>query len=120
MCFVVTNIKNNFYFSSRYGLIMPKKLPQKNLASKKLSVFDDDSDEEVSSTIFFCNVPHLLQIICSQPLIPASACGDVTMTGVIRLDLGVLFCSLFHRLTQVIYGVWTHCRQKQSCTAAKL
>ncbi|XP_010290743.1 PREDICTED: nuclear speckle splicing regulatory protein 1 [Phaethon lepturus] len=32
----------------RYGLIMPKKLPQKNLVSKKLSVFADDSDEEPS------------------------------------------------------------------------
>lgn len=32
---------------------MPKKLPQKNLVSKKLSVFADDSDEEVSSTVFF-------------------------------------------------------------------
>ncbi|KAM6110830.1 nuclear speckle splicing regulatory protein 1 isoform 2-T2 [Pterocles gutturalis] len=32
----------------RYGLIMPKKLPQKDLASKKLSVFADDSDEEPS------------------------------------------------------------------------
>ncbi|NWR76352.1 NSRP1 protein, partial [Centropus unirufus] len=32
----------------RYGLIMPKKLPQKNLVSQKLSVFADDSDEEPS------------------------------------------------------------------------
>ncbi|NXY73692.1 NSRP1 protein, partial [Glareola pratincola] len=37
-----------FFPPSRYGLIMPKKLPQKNLVSKKLSVFDDDSDEEPS------------------------------------------------------------------------
>ncbi|NXL56780.1 NSRP1 protein, partial [Chordeiles acutipennis] len=35
-------------FFPRYGLIMPKKLPQKNLASQKLSVFADDSDEEPS------------------------------------------------------------------------
>ncbi|NXS19578.1 NSRP1 protein, partial [Mystacornis crossleyi] len=35
-----------FFFPSRYGLIMPKKLPQKNLVSKKLSVFADESDEE--------------------------------------------------------------------------
>ncbi|NWV31249.1 NSRP1 protein, partial [Grantiella picta] len=35
-----------FFFLSRYGLIMPKKLPQKNLVSKKLSVFADESDEE--------------------------------------------------------------------------
>ncbi|NXJ73338.1 NSRP1 protein, partial [Trogon melanurus] len=35
-------------FLRRYGLIMPKKLPQKNLVSKKLSVFADDSDEEPS------------------------------------------------------------------------
>ncbi|XP_061875717.1 nuclear speckle splicing regulatory protein 1-like isoform X2 [Colius striatus] len=32
----------------RYGLIMPKKLPQKNLVSTKLSVFADDSDDEPS------------------------------------------------------------------------
>ncbi|XP_027546749.1 nuclear speckle splicing regulatory protein 1 [Neopelma chrysocephalum] len=32
----------------QYGLIMPKKLPQKNLVSKKLSVFADESDEEPS------------------------------------------------------------------------
>ncbi|NXY21113.1 NSRP1 protein, partial [Atrichornis clamosus] len=37
-----------FFFLSRYGLIMPKKLPQKNLVSKKLSVFADESDEEPS------------------------------------------------------------------------
>ncbi|NXJ95413.1 NSRP1 protein, partial [Corythaixoides concolor] len=35
-------------FFPRYGLIMPKKLPQKNLVSNKLSVFGDDSDEEPS------------------------------------------------------------------------
>ncbi|NXQ78700.1 NSRP1 protein, partial [Nyctibius grandis] len=35
-------------FFPRYGLIMPKKVPQKNLVSKKLSVFADDSDEEPS------------------------------------------------------------------------
>ncbi|NXL94233.1 NSRP1 protein, partial [Alectura lathami] len=35
-------------FFPRYGLIMPKKLQQKNLASNKLSVFADDSDEEPS------------------------------------------------------------------------
>lgn len=51
-----------FFFPSRYGLIMPKKLPQKNLVSKKLSVFADESDEEVSSTIFFWNLPRILQI----------------------------------------------------------
>ncbi|KAM6118288.1 nuclear speckle splicing regulatory protein 1 isoform 1-T1 [Phoenicopterus ruber ruber] len=34
--------------SKQYGLIMPKKLPQKSLVSKKLSVFADDSDEEPS------------------------------------------------------------------------
>ncbi|XP_051491647.1 nuclear speckle splicing regulatory protein 1 [Apus apus] len=32
----------------QYGLIMPKKLPQKNLVSQKLSVFADESDEEPS------------------------------------------------------------------------
>ncbi|NXK97490.1 NSRP1 protein, partial [Formicarius rufipectus] len=37
-----------YFFFSRYGLIMPKKLPQKNLVSKKLSVFADESDEEPS------------------------------------------------------------------------
>ncbi|NXF11443.1 NSRP1 protein, partial [Smithornis capensis] len=37
-----------FFLPSRYGLIMPKKLPQKNLVSKKLSVFADESDEEPS------------------------------------------------------------------------
>ncbi|NWU79314.1 NSRP1 protein, partial [Onychorhynchus coronatus] len=36
------------FLFSRYGLIMPKKLPQKNLVSKKLSVFADESDEEPS------------------------------------------------------------------------
>ncbi|NXI65616.1 NSRP1 protein, partial [Anseranas semipalmata] len=35
-------------FFPRYGLIMPKKLQQKNLVSSKLSVFADDSDEEPS------------------------------------------------------------------------
>ncbi|NXT36739.1 NSRP1 protein, partial [Pelecanoides urinatrix] len=35
-------------FFLRYGLIMPKKLPQKNLVSQKLSVFADESDEEPS------------------------------------------------------------------------
>ncbi|XP_041882824.1 nuclear speckle splicing regulatory protein 1-like [Corvus kubaryi] len=30
----------------QYGLIIPKKLPQKNLVSKKFSVFADESDEE--------------------------------------------------------------------------
>ncbi|XP_061326166.1 nuclear speckle splicing regulatory protein 1 [Pezoporus flaviventris] len=34
--------------SKQYGLIMPKKTPQKNLVSKKLSVFADDSDDEPS------------------------------------------------------------------------
>ncbi|XP_061875716.1 nuclear speckle splicing regulatory protein 1-like isoform X1 [Colius striatus] len=34
--------------SKQYGLIMPKKLPQKNLVSTKLSVFADDSDDEPS------------------------------------------------------------------------
>ncbi|XP_031447508.1 nuclear speckle splicing regulatory protein 1 isoform X1 [Phasianus colchicus] len=34
--------------SKQYGLIMPKKLQQKNLASNKLSVFADDSDDEPS------------------------------------------------------------------------
>lgn len=53
-CCVVSDAKVNFlFFFSRYGLIMPKKLPQKNLVSKKLSVFADESDEEVSSTVFF-------------------------------------------------------------------
>lgn len=55
-------LKVTFNFFPRYGLIMPKKLPQKNLVSKKLSVFADDSDEEVSSTVFFWNLPHILQI----------------------------------------------------------
>ncbi|XP_047929983.2 nuclear speckle splicing regulatory protein 1 [Anser cygnoides] len=32
----------------QYGLIMPKKMQQKNLVSSKLSVFADDSDEEPS------------------------------------------------------------------------
>uniref|UniRef100_A0A8B9DXU8 Uncharacterized protein n=1 Tax=Anser cygnoides TaxID=8845 RepID=A0A8B9DXU8_ANSCY len=45
----------------RYGLIMPKKMQQKNLVSSKLSVFADDSDEEVSSTninLFFPQKPE--------------------------------------------------------------
>lgn len=54
-------------FFPRYGLIMPKKMQQKSLVSSKLSVFADDSDEEVSSTIFFPNMPHFLQTICLQP-----------------------------------------------------
>ncbi|KFP33289.1 Nuclear speckle splicing regulatory protein 1, partial [Colius striatus] len=37
-----------FFPPPRYGLIMPKKLPQKNLVSTKLSVFADDSDDEPS------------------------------------------------------------------------
>ncbi|NXI49056.1 NSRP1 protein, partial [Chloroceryle aenea] len=37
-----------FFFSPRYGLILPKKLQQKNVVSKKLSVFADDSDDEPS------------------------------------------------------------------------
>lgn len=53
-------LKVTFNLFPRYGLIMPKKLPQKNLVSKKLSVFADDSDEEVSSTPFFWNLPHIL------------------------------------------------------------
>ncbi|XP_062448324.1 nuclear speckle splicing regulatory protein 1 isoform X1 [Rhea pennata] len=34
--------------SKQYGLILPQKMQQKNLATKKLSVFADDSDEETS------------------------------------------------------------------------
>lgn len=74
---------------------MPKKLPQKNLVSNKLSVFADDSDEEVSSTVFFWNLPHILQIICLQPLMPASTYGSVTKICVIILDLGVTYDPCF-------------------------
>jgi len=70
---------------------MPKKLPQKNLVSKKLSVFADESDEEVSSTIFFRSLPHILQIICLQSLMPASAYGSVMRICVIILDLSVKY-----------------------------
>uniref|UniRef100_A0A8C2TPM7 Uncharacterized protein n=1 Tax=Coturnix japonica TaxID=93934 RepID=A0A8C2TPM7_COTJA len=41
-----------------YGLIMPKKLQQKNLASSKLSVFADDSDDEVSSAVLILAPAH--------------------------------------------------------------
>uniref|UniRef100_A0A669PLV5 Uncharacterized protein n=1 Tax=Phasianus colchicus TaxID=9054 RepID=A0A669PLV5_PHACC len=44
---------------SLYGLIMPKKLQQKNLASNKLSVFADDSDDERLNPTLISSQPQM-------------------------------------------------------------
>lgn len=77
-------------FFPRYGLIMPKKMQQKSLVSSKLSVFADDSDEEVSSTIFF---PFSANNLFTT-IVPASASSSSIMIFIITWNLGVK-CDLF-------------------------
>uniref|UniRef100_A0A8C6ZQ75 Uncharacterized protein n=1 Tax=Nothoprocta perdicaria TaxID=30464 RepID=A0A8C6ZQ75_NOTPE len=40
-----------------YGLILPQKTHQKNLVTKKLSVFADDSDEEANKFGYLYSCP---------------------------------------------------------------